>query len=198
MEKERRLLNNKVELRSNDDSSGRKIIGYGLRFGVWSQDLGGFIERIEPGALDQADMSDVRCLIDHESSKVLGRNTSGTLKLSVDDFGLRYETDPPDTTYANDLIVVMERGDVNQSSFAFQVDYDNDGDNWDYDHNLGMYKRTITKIKRIYDVSVVTYAAYVQAESLVSNRSFENYKNELRRKQELDKLLIEIDLLGIA
>ncbi|CAH8721620.1 HK97 family phage prohead protease, partial [Paenibacillus melissococcoides] len=164
---------------------------------VWSQDLGGFVERIDPKAINEADMSDVRCLIDHESGKVLGRTTSGTLRLAVDDFGLRYEVDPPDTTYASDLIKVMKRGDINQSSFAFRIDYENDGDEWIYDEKSGLYNRTIRKIKRVFDVSVVTYAAYVQAESLVSNRSLECYQNELRRKQEQEKLLLEIDLLGI-
>ncbi|CAH8247370.1 HK97 family phage prohead protease [Paenibacillus melissococcoides] len=197
MEKERRMLTNKVELRADNEESAPRIVGYGLRFNVWSQDLGGFVERIDPKAINEADMSDVRCLIDHESGKVLGRTTSGTLRLAVDDFGLRYEVDPPDTTYASDLIKVMKRGDINQSSFAFRIDYENDGDEWIYDEKSGLYNRTIRKIKRVFDVSVVTYAAYVQAESLVSNRSLECYQNELRRKQEQEKLLLEIDLLGI-
>ncbi|MCE5168518.1 HK97 family phage prohead protease [Paenibacillus profundus] len=196
-DKEMRLLNNKVEVRAESENEAPKIIGYGLRFGVWSQDLGGFIERIEPSALDGADVSDVRCLIDHESGKILGRTTSGTLRLSVDEFGLRYDADPPDTTYANDLLKVMKRGDINQSSFAFRIDYENDGDEWIYEEESGLYKRTIRKIKRVFDVSVVTYPAYVQADSLVSSRSLESYQNELRRKQEKEKLLLEIDLLGI-
>lgn len=197
MDKERRLLTNKVEYRADNEDSSPRIVGYGLRFNVWSQDLGGFIERIDPKALDGTDMSDVRCLIDHESGKIIGRTTSGTLQLSIDEFGLRYDADPPDTTYANDLITVMKRGDVNQSSFAFRIDYENGGEEWGYDEEKGIHLRTIHKIKRIFDVSVVTYAAYVQAESLVSNRSLECYQHELRRKQEHEKLLLEIDLLGI-
>lgn len=137
MEKERRMLTNKVELRADNEESAPRIVGYGLRFNVWSQDLGGFVERIDPKAINEADMSDVRCLIDHESGKVLGRTTSGTLRLAVDDFGLRYEVDPPDTTYASDLIKVMKRGDINQSSFAFRIDYDG-GDEWEYDDSLSL------------------------------------------------------------
>ncbi|WP_342419854.1 HK97 family phage prohead protease [Paenibacillus sp. FSL H8-0168] len=194
---DRRLLTNKVEVRTEGENNSQRIVGYGLRFNVWSQDLGGFIEQIDPGSLDEADMTDVRCLIDHETGKILGRTTSGTLALTVDEFGLRYDVDPPDTSYADDLIKVMKRGDINQSSFGFRVDYENDGDEWVYDSNTGIYKRTIRKIKRIFDVSVVTYPAYTQAESLVSNRSQESYEHELRLMKETEILKIKLDLLGL-
>jgi HK97 family phage prohead protease len=78
------------------------------------------VERMMPSAFTKAlAEDDVRALFDHESSIVLGRNKSGTLRLSVDAVGLRYEIDPPDTQAARDLIESLRRGDISGSSFAF-------------------------------------------------------------------------------
>ena len=80
---------------------------------------------------------------------MLGRTKAGTLKLDVDDFGLRYEIEVPDTTFARDLVNSMERKDIDQSSFGFNVDYDNDGDSWTYLEERDIYLRTIKKIKSL-------------------------------------------------
>lgn len=84
------------------------------------------VERIMPGAFDAAlREDDVRALFNHERSNLLGRrkpgDSSATLRLSVDDVGLLYEIDPPDTQVARDLLVSLERGDVDGSSFQFDV-----------------------------------------------------------------------------
>nr|MDH3152593.1 HK97 family phage prohead protease [Bacillus licheniformis] len=79
-------------LKAHTEEDGPKVIsGYALKFGTRSHNLGGFIEMIDKRALDQTDMSDVRALIDHDPSKILGRVSAGTLKLDVDDVGLRFD-----------------------------------------------------------------------------------------------------------
>jgi HK97 family phage prohead protease len=166
-DKEMRMLTHPLEIRTEEDSQTSKIVGYAAKFNQWSSDLGGFIERIAPTAFDKADMSDVRGLIDHDPSRILGRTTSGTLKVSVDEIGLRYEIDMPNTSYARDLMESMKRGDINQSSFAFRVNYDNpEAEEWRFNDQTGVYERTINEFSGIFDVSPVTYPAYPSTEVL--------------------------------
>jgi HK97 family phage prohead protease len=101
----------------------------------------------------------------------MGRTTSGTLRLSVDDKGLRYEVDIPDTTAGRDLLVSLKRGDITQSSFAFIVEEDS----WDQGEKGAI--RTIKKVSRLYDVSAVTYPAYEEAS--VGLRSFNTWKEKI-------------------
>lgn len=78
------------------------------------------VERIMPTAFNRAvKEDDVRALFDHNSAAVLGRSGAGTLRLFVDERGLRYEIDPPDTQTARDLLASLRRGDISGSSFAF-------------------------------------------------------------------------------
>ena len=107
---ERRFLG--AEIRAAADTP--KIEGYAIRFGVESQDLGGFREVIAPDATIAFD--DVRALFNHDSNFVLGRQSSKTLDLKRDDKGLYMVTEPPDTTWARDLLTSMRRGDINQQS----------------------------------------------------------------------------------
>jgi len=159
MEKEVRYFD--VELRMSEDESP-KIIGHAAVFNQWSEDLGGFREKIRPGAFKKTlKESDVRALFNHDSNYVLGRNKSGTLGLSEDDTGLAIEIDPPDTTWANDLKVSMKRGDVNQMSFGFQTVKD-EWNNEDKDK----IERELVEVK-LFDVSVVTYPAYPQTNAQV-------------------------------
>jgi HK97 family phage prohead protease len=159
MKFERRVF--KVEVRKSED--GRKLRGTAVVFNQLSENLGGFREQIDPAAFDGCDMSDVRCLFNHEDSMVLGRTTSNTLTLTRDDSGLHFECDPPDTSYARDLAVSMDRGDIDQCSFSFTVAPG--GSDWDQDPDSGADIRTVKKISRLYDVSIVTYPAYPQTSS---------------------------------
>jgi HK97 family phage prohead protease len=108
------------ELRTADPS---RLLGYAAIFNTPSQDLGGFVEVVRPGAfsrtLQKADH--VRALYDHQGGHVLGRVGAGTLKLAEDDRGLRFEVALPPTTVARDLAVLVERGDVAGASFAFRA-----------------------------------------------------------------------------
>ena len=166
-----------VEMRVKDPAYGSKtpvMSGYAANFNSLSEDLGGLREILMPGCFKEAMVSsDVRGLFNHDANFILGRNTSGTLRLSEDERGLYFEIDPPETSYAKDLQVSMRRGDISQCSFGFKVA--ENGDSWAEDSG-GMWIRTITKVKQLFDVSPVTYPAY--ASTSCSVRSFLEQKSE--------------------
>tara|TARA_R100001443_G_scaffold116999_2_gene139474 strand:+ start:436 stop:1392 length:957 start_codon:yes stop_codon:yes gene_type:complete len=180
-----------IESRVEETEDKRDIvIGYGSIFNSRSENLGGFYEYISPSAISQEtiDNSDVRALINHDESLILARSTSGTLKLNVDEKGLKYEFDIPETSYGKDLAINMKNGNITQSSFAFTVA--ENGDEWSTDEN-GNDVRTITKIDKLYDVSPVTYPAYRMAESdlVIAQRGLACYK-ETQRKEDEEKDLV--------
>lgn len=150
---ERRIHN--VTLRAAGDGKPR-LEGYGAVFNSLSENLGGFREKIEPGAFLDVLANDVRALWQHDPGFVFGRTASGTLHLREDSTGLWYEADPPDAQWARDAMASISRGDVSQSSFGFNVDQER----WEEDED-GRLVRTILKVKRLYDVSPVTYPAYL-------------------------------------
>lgn len=170
------------------------VEGYALRFNTLSNDLGGFVETISPEALKETDLSDVRCLIDHDSSKVLGRTVSETLELNVDDEGLHFRCHLPNTTYAKDLYENIRLGNISQCSFGFILD-ENEGDSFEK-RDDGLFKRTLRKIKSLFDVSVVTYPAYNDTDVAPALRSIEAIKEEeqeeIRKAQEAEQRKIEL------
>lgn len=194
---ERRHLTNPIEVRNDDNSEENIITGYALKFNRWSEDLGGFKEIISPGALDGAEMSDVRGLIDHNSSNIIGRTVAGSLKLEVDDIGLKFRCQLPDTSYAKDLMENLRNGNINQCSFAFSVE----DEDIDYDENTDIFERTIKKFREIFDVSVVTYPAYRDTDVAPAIRSIEKIKDEAQEqreaeeKEEREKLKMKLDLI---
>jgi HK97 family phage prohead protease len=164
---ERRFTTSEFEVRSLPNG-GVQVEGHAAVFNRHSQDLGGFVEQVAPGAFKKTiQEADVRALYNHDPSMVLGRNKSGTLRLSEDNVGLHYQVDLPDTTYARDLAISMERGDVSQSSFGFRVIPGGDG--WGFteqDYPL----RTLGEVQ-LMDVSPVTYPAYLDADSGIAGRA---------------------------
>ena len=112
------------------DEAENLLVGYAAKYGVWSQPLGGFRERIKVGAFDRALESgqDVRALMNHDPNFVLGRTKSGTLQLSSDDVGLRVSIRPPEADWARGLMESVRRGDIDQMSFQFRAV--EGGDNW--------------------------------------------------------------------
>ena len=177
VEKRNFTLDN-IEIR-NDENGKNRVVGYGSVFNKLSEDLGGFREMIMPGAFDDVLDNDVRLLFNHDQNFVLGRTASGTLNLSVDENGLRYSAELPDTTFAKDLTKLMERGDINQSSFSFVIE----NDSWEQTEN-GYPLRKINKVKRLYDTAIVTYPAYPDAG--VGLRSLEQHKMENGLKKDVD------------
>lgn len=155
--------------RSEDGGDGNnplRIDGHGSVFNVLSEDLGGFREIIHPGAFDRAlKKSDIRCLFNHDANLILGRNTSGTLEVGTDNAGLNYACEMADVSYARDLKVSIDRGDVNQSSFAFSVDWEDETERkWSMTRSEdGQWILNHFDVDELFDVSPVTYPAYKAA-----------------------------------
>lgn len=155
---ERRTLNEPVEFRSAGDKL--QAGGYGAVFNKLSQNLGGFVEQVAPGAFTKTLVEqDIRALFNHSEDLVLGRLTSGTLRMEEDGTGLAYEIDLPDTTAGRDVAKLLERGDVSGSSFGFRTI----GDEWG-ETETGFPLRTLTQVS-LRDVGPVTFPAYTDASS---------------------------------
>lgn len=163
---ERRMIPTKTEIRANADGSW-VLSGLAAVYDSQSQDLGNFREVIKRGAfrriLNQPGLN-VKALFNHDPNLVLG-STPGTLTLRETPRGLAYEVNVAPTTAGNDLRVLIERGDVTQSSFAFRV-----GEQaWD-DMPDGTLQRTITDFADLLDVSAVTYPAYTDTTAGVRSK----------------------------
>lgn len=145
-----------VEVRAEGDEK-RTLAGYAAVFNSDTSIGDFFIERIAPGAFDKAIKGDVRALIDHDTGRVIGRTKSGTLRLSVDERGLKVEIDVPDTADGRDLWTLVERGDVSGMSFGFRVTKQE----WDETGDIPI--RTIQEVE-LYEVSAVAFPAYDDTE----------------------------------
>lgn len=167
--------------RAIEEGEDKKIRGVASVFNSESRDLGGFTEVIDRHAFDDVLESnpDVTCLWNHNSDDLLGRTSSGTLRLWTEDDGLHYEVDPPNTTLGNDMRELLKRGDVNGSSFAFTVD--DEDQTWE-DRDDGSTLRTIKKVSGLFDCSLVTVGAYDEAS--VALRSLEQRK-EIAKEAEV-------------
>jgi HK97 family phage prohead protease len=177
-----------MELRMDDKSGKPQISGYAAVYDSESELFyGNFREKIARGAFDNADMSDVRALFNHDPNFVLGRTKNNTLTLELDERGLRYTITPPDTQLVRDLVIEpMKRGDVSQSSFGFTLM----DDEWD---ESGEYPiRTLTRIGEVMDVSPVTFPAYTETEA--SARSIERRTANKEKEEKRGKGLAEYKL----
>ncbi|MEN6334124.1 MAG: HK97 family phage prohead protease [Phycisphaerales bacterium] len=157
-----------MELRVEGDKAPR-LTGYAAKFNRWSEDLGGFREKIAPGAFSAVLKDDVRCLKNHDANLILGRTSSGTLKLESNSVGLKYTVDVPDTTTGRDTVEEVRRKDITGCSFSFSVLEDD----WRYLED-GSIERTIIKLRSLYDVGPVTYPAY--PDTTVAARSLEQFR----------------------
>jgi uncharacterized protein len=179
---ERRTTFGEVEVR-HEAGKPKYIEGYAAVFGKRSQDLGGFVEQVDGRAFNKTiKEADVRALLNHDANYVLGRNKSGTLQLSVDNSGLYYRAEPPNVSYANDLMVLMERGDVDQSSFSFRKIHDS----WSLTEE-DIPERSLLEVSLI-DVSPVTYPAYLDASSGVSRSAALGELAELSEEEIRERL----------
>lgn len=160
-ELERRYQPGTVVLRTADGV--RRLGGYALKFGTLSRNLGGFVETIERGAVSKslADGLDVLARFQHRDEFLLGRVSSGTLRLRTDEVGLDYEVDLPDTSTGRDVGELAGRGDLRHSSFAFFVAVDGDG--WSKT-DAGYPLRTLRAIVLV-DVAPVVDPAYLDTSS---------------------------------
>jgi len=171
-----------VEMRCEEgDSCEREyVVGYAAKFGVLSLDLGDFVERLDPGAFGivserrgRKKALETRALWNHDPNFPLARYP-GTLKLSVDDVGLRYEFPVPDTTYGRDLAANIQAGIVRGSSFSFTVP--SGGDSWAVED--GRSVRTIQRVDSLLDVSPTTFPAYPDTDVKVAQRSYDAFRQQ--------------------
>jgi HK97 family phage prohead protease len=209
--RERRTILEKVEIRSVEEGGPEVIEGYALKFNRWSEPLwGGFFrEIIDSNALNGTDQSDVVAKFNHNDDYPLARNTVssgiGSLELTVDNIGLKYRFQPTETSYANDLKANLRAGVVSKSSFAFDMDYeDEEAEEWKWNDTDKIYERTIKKIRKLWDVSPVVNPAYSDTESVIGARSLEKVEALKRAKEDENKssdderkkkILLEIDLI---
>ncbi len=179
-----------VESRSEDGAEREYVVGYAAKFGVLSLDLGDFVERIDPGAFGlvaerrgRRKPLETRALWNHDPNYPLARYP-GTLRMTVDEVGLRYEFPVPDTSYGRDIASNIRAGIVKGSSFSFTVP--SGGDSWAVED--GRSVRTIQKIDTLLDVGPVTFPAYPDADVKVAQRSFDQYRQQ--REIEVAKRLL--------
>lgn len=197
MEKREFLINSQaVELREGEDGKNM-IVGEAIVFNRESNAIyGQFVEKIMPGALDEADMSRVMARTNHNTNELLGTIQGGTLRLIKTERGLSYEVDVPDTTAGRDAKVYVERGDIQGSSFAFEVDYETE--RWiDRSAEKLLPLREIYDIRKVHDVSPVVNPAYPSSTAGLRSED-DNYPMALRSmdkwKENVDKIQSDKEL----
>ena len=157
-----------IELRAGGDKQSPRLVGHAAVFNSPSQDLGGFIEIVKPGAFTRTLKTDrdPLALVQHMPQLVLGRRSAGTLKLTEDVQGLAFEIDVPDTQTARDLLVSVERGDVRGASFAFSTPAG--GDRWEVRGDKVI--RELLDVD-LHEITITAQPAYL--DTTVARRSFE-------------------------
>jgi uncharacterized protein len=168
------------DMRAVNKGNSRTIFGYAALFAPdQTQDMGGWREEVHPKAFDRCLRSspDVVALFNHDSNALpLARTTSGTLRLSVDARGLRYELDTPDTNLGRDLSILLDRGDIHQSSYSFRCL----SESWRNDVD-GTPIRTVLDAE-LLDVSPVTYPATLNTTSSATEMALRNAPASVREK----------------
>lgn len=156
-----------AEIRAEESADSKELVlvGRPIVFDMPTtiHDLAGdYIEVIQRGALDGADMSDVRLLYNHDTNRVPLARTPKTMKLSVTDSGLDMIATLPDTEDGRSVYASVKRGDLSGMSFAFTVE--DGGDSFEFsDQNYpaaSYAKRVIKRIKKLYECSIVPFPAY--------------------------------------
>ena len=197
MEPEKRTFK-MTEFRSIPSEDGSITLeGYASVFNSPSENMGWgdweMREYIAPGAFTESlKKSDCRALVNHENYPVLGRESAKTLLLTQDETGLKSTIKLPDTQFARDLAVSVDRGDINEMSFCFIVAKDT----WETDSVNKIDKRTINEVKELLDVSVVTFPAY--PDTSVAKRSLERFKcddNAVAEEEDRSELRYKILLM---
>lgn len=171
---ERRAFDLK-EFRAETFEDKKRFVGYAAVFNRVDGPAN-FREQIAPGAfLESIEKDDIRALINHDPNLVLGRNKAGTLMLREDEIGLATVIFPPPTQYANDLQLLVSRGEVSGMSFGMEVIEEK----WDKGLNGEPDLRTILKAK-LWDVSIVTFPFY--GDTVVASRSHDAWLEEQKKE----------------
>lgn len=168
------------------DNDSRILSGYAAVFNSESKDLGGFTEMISPTAFEGViERSDVFAVLDHDRNKVLARSKmgKGSLELNIDEKGLQFRFEAPETTLGNDVLSMVKRGDLTDASFCFTVE----DESWQKRED-GSYLRTINKIGDLFDVAICYNGAYAESYTEVALRSLDKFKEEeLRAAKEVEE-----------
>ena len=180
------------------NNQSRKVEGYALLFNTQSRFIGWY-ETIERGAItqDTINRSDVFALFNHDAGKVLARseNGKGSLKLEIDDKGLKYSFDAPKTALGDELLEYLDRGDIHQSSFAFYIDF-GDETMVNREYRNGDVYYTIKHIPVLVDVSPVWTPAY--AETYVGKRALELAEQMRSENNNQTQTMKDIDMIKEA
>lgn len=169
-------MENLIEIRSGGNLRALpagKLAGYAILYNSLSQDLGGFVEQVKPGAVKRslAQPDNIRAYVEHDPHKMLARVGSGTLELRDHDKGIYFELSLPDVSYARDLGVLVQRGDIAGVSFGFRVNPG--GEAWEMRN--GQLMRDLTDIQ-LQEISIVGDPAYT--ETSVAVRSMEAWQQD--------------------
>lgn len=169
-----------LEVRAAQNEGAPIVLrGYAAKFdSVYS--MGWYTEEVARTAFDNADMTDVRVLFNHDSNQILGRTKSGTARVGVDDTGLWYEVDLPDSATA--LREAILRGDVDQSSWGFMLRYSQDSEGEEWSRRNGKAHRVLLDVATVFDASPVTFPA--NPDTSVHKRV--RYNDYLKRAGESD------------
>lgn len=156
--RETRNFDADFEIREKGD--GMTFVGYAAKFNSRSENLGGFVETIMPGAFKRSlrSRNDVKLLVNHDAGRVLASTRAGTLRLKEDSVGLRVEADLPNTTDGRDMAELLRRGDLSSMSFGFSVVKDS----WSSDGT----ERSLESV-RLFETSIVAFPAYQATEASV-------------------------------
>lgn len=174
---ERRMVSLPTEVA--EETPGKFVIrGYAALYASESRPLDGFVEDIEPGAFEEILRSNPDVFGRFNHQRLLGRTSSGTMRLFSDSRGLRYEIDAPE--HASDVVEMIRRGDVRGSSFAFRTSGTNE--KW-WKDDKGRTRRTIRKFDGLYDAGPVESPAYLGTEVYVSRRAMDQAA-QMETKQE--------------
>jgi HK97 family phage prohead protease len=193
-EPEYRARAGRIEVREQPGSKLPKIRGYAAVYGVFTtlaeDDQIIVRERVQAGAFDKAirEGQDIRALFNHNPDLILGRTKSGTLRVWSDSHGLAYGIDPPDTTVGRNMVEAIRRGDVSQSSFAFNVREGGQSITRRDDRATGkrVIERTLTDLD-LLDVSPVSYPAYPSTSVSVRFQSIEDLAKRERIKADMHR-----------
>ena len=169
----RRMMEVRVKEPESEDEESYGVEGYACTFNEPYElfNWGDYIvrEQIDPHAFDECNMDDVIMQYDH-AGRVFARNSNGTLKLETDDHGLHVDADLGGTETGRQLYEEIKGGYTNKMSFGFVISEDKREITFDHDTNVTNVLRTITKIRKLYDVSAVSLPANDGTE--ISARSY--------------------------
>lgn len=186
MKHEQRKVKRAPQIETRGSENVPHLVGYaavfyreddpGTQYKLWNN----CFERVMSSAFDNVAKNDVRGLFNHDSDNILGRNTAGTMKLTVDEVGLRYDITLPNTQFARDIAESIGRGDIDGSSFAFLPDKEE----WSERKEGGLeYEVRELLSVEVFDVGPVTYPAYQATTSDIAERSHQGWQEELKQQR---------------